>query len=610
MAVHPYYWQSSLLLNMEGPPASTTFTDISPIVKSPSSVNGDAKITTTAGLFKTGAGALVLDGTGDWLDYAQHAGFDFGTGAFRIRLWWRPASVSTNQQLVGYNNAASSTDPDAGWAIRTTTTGKVNVSFYDSTNSLVRSLTGATTLVVGTWYQIEFARTASGAVSLRLNGTTDATTTTFPGNVNNPTSRILRIGRYDNVTNNFPGNGYIDGLEILKGTAGETGNYTPTFDLFEVSPPGTGTAAVTIPSPTIATYGGASAAASIPAPTISATAGGSAEVTIPFPQILAQGRDTTGERAANVVIPFPQIIALAGASAAVTIPFPVIQASMTVPVRMTASVVIPFPQIIARLTGTERMTASVVIPFPQIDAKGGGNAAVTVPVFTASASATVGATMQALVTIPFPQISASGTAGIVINAYVLIPMLQSAPNGRAFVVIPFPTIVARGSAVVAVTYEAYAVNLMPGESMPHQVTRYTNYGFDHIVRHQDSYYGFKSGGVYLLGGATDYAATPTAVPWDWKTAITGFGSRQKKQVREGFIHGRLGPNVTASVSIGEAADKTYAATIVRGSTAQAHRVKYGKGLKDEYWSFGFSGTGPTCDVDSMEHEPVELQRKL
>ena len=68
--------------------------------------------------------------------------------------------------------------------------------------------------------------------------------------------------------------------------------------------------------------------------------------------------------------------------------------------------------------------------------------------------------------------------------------------------------------------------------------------------------------------------------------------------------------MTASVSIGEAADETYAATIVRGSTAQAHRVKYGKGLKAEYWSFGFSGTGPTCDVDSMEHEPVELTRRL
>jgi len=605
MAVHPYYWQSSLLLNFEDPSA-TTFTDISPTPKTPTVVGGAVNSATQ---FKSGAKSLATDGSGDYLEYAQHADFDFGTGAFRIRLWLWLNAITTARVALAYTTAAASTDAELPFWVSVTAAGKLEFRFYDSTNSLRRTLTGATTLAINTWYPIEVARTAAGDVSLRLNGTTDATTTNFPGAVGTVSGRLLRVGRYSSA---FPLelNGFVDGLEILKGTSGEGGNYTPTFDLFEVAPPATATAAVTIPALTAVGYGGASVDATIPAPTISAAAGGNAEVTIPFPQILAQGHDATGERAAAVVIPFPQIVALAGARAAVTIPFPVIEASMTVPVRITASVVIPFPQIIARLTGTERMTASVVIPFPQIDAKGGGNAEVTVPAFTASASATVGAIMQALVTIPFPQISASGAAGIVINAYVLIPMIQSVPNGRAFVVIPFPTIVARGSAVVAVTYEAYAVNLMPGESMPNQVTRYTNYAFDHIIRHQDSYYGFKSGGVYLLGGATDYAATPTAVPWDWKTAITGFGSRQKKQVREGFIHGRLGPNVTASVSIGEAADETYAATIVRGSTAQAHRVKYGKGLKAEFWSFGFSGTGPTCDVDSMEHEPVELTRRL
>jgi hypothetical protein len=51
-------------------------------------------------------------------------------------------------------------------------------------------------------------------------------------------------------------------------------------------------------------------------------------------------------------------------------------------------------------------------------------------------------------------------------------------------------VAAIGTAVVAVTHEAYAVNLRSEvEGGGNEVTRYTDYPFERIVRWRGSYYG-------------------------------------------------------------------------------------------------------------------------
>ena len=63
---------------------------------------------------------------------------------------------------------------------------------------------------------------------------------------------------------------------------------------------------------------------------------------------------------------------------------------------------------------------------------------------------------------------------------------------------------------------------------------------------------------------------------------------------------------------GEGAARCHLArTIVRGTAAQNHRIKYGRGLKARYWSFGWSApAGGECDTDVIQFDAAELGRKL
>ena len=210
------------------------------------------------------------------------------------------------------------------------------------------------------------------------------------------------------------------------------------------------------------------------------------------------------------------------------------------------------------------------------------------------------------------ELNAMMTAGVVVRAELLSPMIRPTARAAAQLVAPMGRLTAMATAVVAVVYEAYAVNLKPGPKMPNQVTRYTAYPFNQIVRFQGRYIGVADDGLYELGGDTDYDATTPAGPaWAWYTGETDFNSPQKKNVREAMFAGRLGPSATASVSVREAVAQTYDATIVRGSSAQNHRIKYGRGLSARYWSFGWSDPdGGTCEPDAIEFEAAELGRKL
>ena len=117
---------------------------------------------------------------------------------------------------------------------------------------------------------------------------------------------------------------------------------------------------------------------------------------------------------------------------------------------------------------------------------------------------------------------------------------------------------ATGHAVVAATYEAYAINLnhkpRPGVVPVDEMTHYTNFPFDRIVRYKNSYFGVAADGLYLLEGTTDHAEpTPTPIPWLWKTGLTDFRTPQKKTVESMYFGGRLGPAASVSLHAGDGA---------------------------------------------------------
>jgi hypothetical protein len=536
MALHPYYWSTALLLNFEDA-SSTTFTDISPTPKTPSSVNGSAANSATQ--FKTGTKSLVVDGTTAYLDYATDAGYDFGSGAFTVSLWYRPATITGTQSLVYHGIAAAAADADIAfflWVVSGKAYGRFNIG------GAQKNIIGLTTLTIGQWHHIEYSRDDAGVTRLFLDGVSDTGSISYPGIIQTPASRIMRIGRYS-TANPYYANGYIDGLTITKGYADHTATFTPNAAVYTATPPTTGSAAVTLPMFTGSAVGGGFAGVSLPMLTAVASGGATAQVLLPMFAIRATGHDSTGERTASVVLPMFQIEARGGAVAQMNLPMFNIASTGTVPVTINARVMLPMFDIEAR--GTVGTVGSARVTLPMFTGKGvgGGHASVDIPMFQIEAGGTTGIIGSASVVLPMFDIESRGTMGIVITAHVVLPMIESVRPSSAHVLLPMFGIVAIGHATVTITYEAYCVNLKPGNKAGiHEVTRWTDLPFDGIVRHGNNYYGWGEQGLHLIGGATDNTAP---VAWAWKTAITDFGTSQKKALREMVFSGRIGPTAVA-----------------------------------------------------------------
>lgn len=600
MAQHPYYWSTSLLLDFEG--SGATITDISPTPKTPSSVNGDA--TQSALQAKTGAKSLKLDGTGDWIDYASHADFDFDSGPFTVSCWFRPAALGINQGLFNYTIDAASNDTHVAWHIRVTTANKVDATIY--IGGVKKTLLSTTALALDTWAHIEYSRSATGLCTLRINGVVDPTPIVYAGVVQTPASRLMRIGKYS-ASNPFYPNGYMDGVVIVKGVEVHTADFIPEYEVYEVPPPPAGSADVTLPMFTGESFGGAYSEMTLPMLQMKSSGGASAEVLLPMFGIRATGHDATGERVANVVLPMFQIETRGGAVAQMNLPMFNIEATGTVPVTIEARVMLPMFDIEA--SGTTTTVGSARVTLPMFTGRGvaGGNASVDIPMFAIESGGTTGIIGQASVILPMFDIDARGTAGVVITAHVVLPMIETVRPSSAHVTLPMFGIVAIGHATVTMTYEAYSMNLKPSNKAGiHEVTHWTNIPFDGIVRHGTKYYGWGPQGLHLIGGALD-GATP--IPWAWHTAITDFGTSQRKFLRELVLSGRIGPSAVASVSVGERADTTYSYSTPRGQLAQNYRVKTGRGLKDAYYKFGLSGTD-VGDVDSVSFGTAEGTRRI
>lgn len=255
---------------------------------------------------------------------------------------------------------------------------------------------------------------------------------------------------------------------------------------------------------------------------------------------------------------------------------------------------------------------SAVLARMEVDAFGAGRASGVLGELAFTGSGTTGNLGRLSARLAVFELEATGTQRNYGSLDALLGQLQMVNAGRADMALGTLRMTAIGHAVVSVTYQGWAMNLKPGQGMPNQVTEYTNFPFNQIIRFGDDYYGVADDGLYLLGGDTDYdSPTPANIGWRVRGPVMDFGDRQMKVVRESFIYGRLGPSVTAKVSVGEGADQTYAALIQRGSTAQAHRVKYGKGLKAVYWQFELADTaGSALNLDRWLHEPQPTSRKI
>jgi hypothetical protein len=212
---------SVLLLHMDGSNGSTTFTDV---YSNTVTANGNAQISTAQSKF--GGASGLFDGTGDYLTVPHSASLSMGSGDFTIETWFRPNSVTSDQNLI---NKQATLATASGYLLRISSSGKIEFYAGDSSTGAWEVAISGGTLSTATWYHAAATRQGS-SWKLFLDGTQVGSTATASFTVHD-NANSLYIGTNTNGSTQAY-NGYLDELRITKGTARYTSNFTPSASAF------------------------------------------------------------------------------------------------------------------------------------------------------------------------------------------------------------------------------------------------------------------------------------------------------------------------------------------------------------------------------------------
>lgn len=211
---------TKLLLHGEGADASTTITDSSFSPKSGTAV-GNAQIDTAQ--FKFGSAAILFDGTGDRVTFADHADWDLGSGDFTIEAWVRLVNTSGNNMICGRVTSGTS----YFYFGFEGTTFRFR-DFHASAN--VVNISSVVTISTATWYHCAIVRSGNNFM-LFLDGVQQGSTV-VDADALTDRAVVLEIGSMtDNAT--YVMNGWIDDFRWTKGLARYTANFTPPTVTFE-----------------------------------------------------------------------------------------------------------------------------------------------------------------------------------------------------------------------------------------------------------------------------------------------------------------------------------------------------------------------------------------
>lgn len=625
MAFDSYFSSVVLLLKGEGSDGSTTIQDSSVYVRGATSL-GAAQISTSAAY--AGLSSIYLNGGvgSSYLEYPPSTDFDVGSGDFTFECWIRRHAVT---DATYADQIISPAEDVKGFTVCVTPAGKLafNVSSTGSSwdvrlGSDPGGPAGSTTIPLDTWTHVALVRSGSSWYGF-VNGLLDQTFTSSASV--SITTGAWRIGRGSaSLARYF--NGYIDNLRFTKGVARYTSGFDPTgiaYDPYGVSAvvPSFAVSAYTGPqanvsAPPAVVYGGelrsATIAISAPAPQVTSSSGAVVAATLPSPTVSSAAHSSYGDNALIFTAPSFSLSSFGGANATAALPMPTV--SFTATGTALATVAAQAPAATLTATGTASEVASLAVTAPMVNLVGYGGVvcSVTTPVATVAVSGTGGATVGVAVTLPMFEVVASVTAQNYGSVIVEAPAARMATGLQAYVLAPMAQLVAVGTATVAATYEAYALNLkhtrppQPGEQQVDEMTHYTNFPFTHIIRHQNSYYGVNGTGLYLLEGTTDNGV---AISYEARTHITDFNETRHKTLVSAYIGGRLGASSTVTLYVGDGTPKPYSFTTPRGAAAQNYRQRFGLGIKHRYFALGIAGS-KELSVDTFDFDTATMTRRI
>lgn len=312
----------------------------------------------------------------------------------------------------------------------------------------------------------------------------------------------------------------------------------------------------------------------------------------------------------QATMPAPVPSVRLGNRVAATMPMPTGLITGTTTGMIRVEVTAPMPTLAASITSPGHVTVVGTVPAPTGAIRGGARIVDVVSMPTGLIQGTTGSKLIITSTVPMPDGLIQMTSGNTMSFALEVPMPGPGPWGRIVGIVPMAHAEITLRSVVTVTYEAYAVNLKhnpkQGVEPVDEVTRYTNYPFNQIVRYKDQYYGVADTGLYLLGGNTDSGA---AIPWAWKTALEDNDVLEKKTVRSAYFSGRVGQDAVITVYAGESGQNAYTYNTPRDANPQNYRKVFGRGVKGRYYAIGATGE-VTFNLDGLDLEVDKLARKI
>jgi hypothetical protein len=163
----------------------------------------------------THGSSVYLDGTGDYLQVADHSGFTIDTGDFTAECWIYPTAQKYQPVIFGQWS-----DPYSwGILLSNDTNGYGRLIFYDTG---YRDTTSTTPAPLNQWSHLALVKDGSNA-TLYLNGKSIATRGSL-GSLRNSTAP-LTIGA--NSSGSHPFQGYVADARFVVGSTLYTTNFTP-----------------------------------------------------------------------------------------------------------------------------------------------------------------------------------------------------------------------------------------------------------------------------------------------------------------------------------------------------------------------------------------------
>lgn len=208
---------SVVLMHFDGTNGSTTFTDV--YGHAFSSFFGSPALSTTQAKF--GPSSLGVGSASAGISTPSAASLTIGTSDFTWECWFFCTSVNSSAQRM----ISQQTDGTSFALLRINTSNFLECQFSNTSNTLLFSLAGSTTITANVWHHAAAVRAGANAY-LFLDGVQQATTGSATGTIGGvPPLAISGYQAGAGPTNLF--NGFIDELRIST-IARYTSNFTPT----------------------------------------------------------------------------------------------------------------------------------------------------------------------------------------------------------------------------------------------------------------------------------------------------------------------------------------------------------------------------------------------